>query len=377
MTGEERIDAAFAHRESDGVPFDFCGHLISGIHKNAYVRLRKGLGLPQTEPNVFHKRQQTVLPDEDILEFLGVDTRAIVSSSHRHVCWEDAGDEYYRDELDVEWRKRKDGGLYFELAKSPFAGDDGMEKAKKARFPDWSEPYRTEGLPERCAVAKAGGYSQVLDLPVGLEVQDGCFFTRGYMDFYMDAAADEESAAYLLDKQLEMQLAWWTSALPRLPGIKVIRIGDDLGDQRTTLMSPELYRSLVKPRHARLFAAIKAIAPQVHILFHCDGAIRDLLPDLIEVGIDGLNPVQYTLPGMEAAGLKKDFGADLTFWGGTLDTQEDLPNGKPGSIRDKVKRNMDILSPGGGFVCCQTHIMQSDVPLENLLAYFEAVRDFR
>lgn len=377
MNGRERIEAAFSHTESDRVPFDFCGHLISGIHKNAYVRLRDGLGLPPVEPNVFHKRQQTVMPDEDILLHLGVDTRSIVSSSHRHVCWEDSGDEYYRDELGVEWRKRKDGGLYFELSKSPFAGDDGMEKARNASFPDWSETFRTEGLEARSAEATAGGLSQILDLPVGLEVQDGCFFTRGYMDFYMDAASDEEAAGYLLDKQLEMQTAWWTSALRRLPYVKVVRIGDDLGDQRTTLMAPELYRRLVKPRHAKLFAAIKASAPDVHILFHCDGAIRDLLPDLIEIGIDGLNPVQYTLPGMDALSLKRDFGASLVFWGGALDTQEDLPNGTPGKIRDIVKRNIDILAPNGGFVCCQTHIIQSDVPLENLLAYFAAVKDFR
>ena len=113
------------------------------------------------------------------------------------------------------------------------------------------------------------------------------------------------------------------------------------------------------------------------ILFHCDGAIRELIPDLIEAGIDGLNPIQYTLPGMRASELKRDFGKDLTFWGGALDTQSILPHGTPAEIKDAVKRNIDILAPGGGFVCCQTHIIQSDVPTENMLAYFEAVADYR
>ncbi|MEI6873883.1 MAG: uroporphyrinogen decarboxylase family protein [Spirochaetota bacterium] len=375
MTGRERVDAAFAHRESDKVPFDFGGHLISGIHRKAYIRLREALGLPKVDTPVFHRRQQTVLPHVDLLQSLDVDTFSIASSAHRVEFWEDETYESYRDEFGAEWHRRKDGGLYFDLAKSPFAGEGGLEKARTVAPPDWAEPFRTEGLPERAA--QAGSACQVLDLPMGLEVQDGCFFIRGYMDFFMDLAADEEGAAYLMDRQLDMQLAWWNAALGRLPEISVIRIGDDLGDQRSTLISPELYRSLVKPRHAKLFAAIKTSFPKVKILLHCDGAIRDLLPDLIEIGIDGLNPVQYTLPGMDAAGLKRDFGRDLTFWGGGLDTQSELPKGSPAAIKDAVKRNIDTLAPGGGFVCCQTHIIQSDVPTENLVAYFEAVSSCR
>ncbi len=371
MTGHERVTAAFAHKESDRVPFDFGGHLISGIHRNAYLRLRAGLGLPGLETPAFHRRQQTILPHEDLLVKFEVDTRSIVSSSHRHENWEDASYESYRDEFGAEWHRNKEGGLYFDLCKSPFAGEEGLELARKTPAPDWSEPFRTQGLAERSAAA--GTACQVLDLPMGLEVQDGCFFLRGYMDFYMDLAADEEGAAFLMDRQLEMQLAWWNSALAKLPGISVLRIGDDLGDQRSTLIDPEQYRRLIKPRHAKLFSTIKKAFPAVSILFHCDGAIRELIPDLIETGIDGLNPVQYTLPGMDAASLKRDFGADLTFWGGALDTQTVLPKGSPAEIRDEVRRNIDILAPGGGFVCCQTHIIQSDVPTENLIAFFEAV----
>jgi uroporphyrinogen decarboxylase len=375
MTGEERVQAAFAHAESDRVPFDFGGHLISGIHRNAYLRLREALGLPRVDAPVFHRRQQTVMPDEDILRLFDVDTRSIASSSLRMECWEDDSDKFYRDEFGVEWRKHKDGGLYFDLVKSPFSGEEGVARARQAIPPDWSEPYRTAGLAEKCALA--GGSCRVLDLPMGLEIQDGCFFSRGYIDFFMDLASDEESAGYLMDRQLDMQVAWWLSALDRLPGIRVIRVGDDLGDQRSTLIAPDQYRRLIKPRHKKLFSAIKSAFPGVSILLHSDGAIRELIPDLIEIGVDGLNPVQYTLPGMNAAELKKAYGKDLAFWGGAIDTQTVLPNGNPESIRDTVRRNMDILSPGGGFVCCQTHIIQSDVPTENIVAYLEAVSEFR
>ena len=375
VSGKDPVTAAFAHRESDRIPFDFCGHLISGIHRHAYARLREGLGLPTIETPAFFRRQQTVMPHDDILQMLDVDTRSVAYHQDRIECWEDGIYDYYRDEFGVEWRKNKTRGLYFDLAKSPFAGDDGMDVAREASTPDWSDPTRSEKL--IAVSSKAGSFCQILDLPMGLEVQDGCLFARSYMDFFMDLAADEESAEYLLDRQCEMQIAWWISALKRLPGISVIRTGDDLGDQRSTLISPDQYRRLIKPRHVKLFSAIKSAFPEIMILFHCDGAIRELIPDLIEAGIDGLNPIQYTLPGMRASELKRDFGKDLTFWGGALDTQSILPHGTPAEIKDAVKRNIDILAPGGGFVCCQTHIIQSDVPTENMLAYFEAVADYR
>ncbi len=378
MTGKQRVAAAFAHRESDRVPFDFAGHLISGIHRNAYLRLREAFGMPAAETPIFHRRQQTVIPHEDFLVRFGVDTRSIASTAHKVEEYEDAEHFWYRDEFGAEWRKPKKGGLYYDLATSPFAGDAGLELARATpKGPDWAAPERLAGLPERSAAASAAGASQVLDLPMGLEVQDGCFFLRGYMDFFMDLAADEDTACYLMDRQLEMQTGWWRSALTALPDIDAVRIGDDLGDQRSTLVSPDLYRSLIKPRHAALFAAIKKIRPDVRIVFHCDGAIRELIPDLIEIGVDALNPVQYGLPGMDAAGLKRDFGKDLTFWGGALDTQTVLPKGTPAEIRDEVRRNIETLAPGGGFVACQTHIIQHDVPTENLVAYLEAVQEYR
>jgi uroporphyrinogen decarboxylase len=378
MTGNERISAAFRHQESDKVPFDFGGHLISGIHRNAYLRLRDALGLPFADVPVFHRRQQTVLPHEDFLELLDVDTRSIASAAHRVETWDDETYDWYRDEFGAEWRKPKSGGLYYDLAASPFAGDEGLAKARaRPKGPDWSTPERLEGLPEKSAAASKKDACQVLDLPMGLEIQDGCFFLRGYMDFFMDLAADPDTACYFLDRQLDMQKGWWGSALSALRGISVVRVGDDLGDQRSTLMSPDLYRNLIKPRHASLFAFIKSVRPDVKILLHCDGAIRELLPDLIEIGVDALNPVQYNLPGMEAEGLKRDFGRELTFWGGVLDTQTVLPKGSPAEIKEEVRRNIETLAPGGGLVLCQTHIIQHDVPTANLVAYLEAVGEYR
>ena len=163
MTGTERVLRAFAHSESDRVPFDFCGHLISGIHRTAYIRLRESLGLPKVDVPIFHRRQQTVMPHEDLLCLFDVDTRSIASTSNRLECWEDSTDEYYRDEFGVEWHRRKEDGLYFDLAKSPFAGEEGMTLVRQTIPPDWSTAFRTDGLTEKSA--EAGSFCQVLDLP--------------------------------------------------------------------------------------------------------------------------------------------------------------------------------------------------------------------
>jgi uroporphyrinogen decarboxylase len=377
MTSEERVMAALNHKEADKVPLDFAGHLISGIHTNAYRRFLDYLGKNNIPAEVLHQRQQAALVHEDVLRLFGVDTRSLVSTAHRYHYSADAEFDYYTDEWGITWRKEKANGLYFDLKTSPFRGDAGMKAAENALWPDWSTFDRLTGLKERSEEIKKTGYAQVLDLPVGLEVFDGCFNLRGFEDFYCDLASDEKIAEYFMDKQLDLQIRWWQSALSNLPNVRIVRTGDDLGDQRTTRISPEMYRRLIKPRHKKLFDSIKKAGKgNIAICLHSDGAIRDLIPDLIEAGVDCLNPIQYTLPGMGAADLKREFGRDLVFWGGGIDIQEDLVKSTPAQIKDKVTEMIEILAPGGGFICCQTHIIQSDAPPENIQAYLETVRDY-
>lgn len=192
----------------------------------------------------------------------------------------------------------------------------------------------------------------------------------------MMLALDPKAAEYIMDRQLEQQLAWWTQAFQSIPDLSLIRIGDDLGAQDSMLISPEMYRNLVLPRHKKLFAGIKtASRGRAKIIMHSDGAILPVIPDLIEAGIDCLNPVQYTVPGIDPVLLKKEFGKDITFWGGGIDTQSILPNASPSQVKEEVRRQIDILAPGGGFIFSQVHIIQKDVPPENIVAMFEAVRE--
>jgi uroporphyrinogen decarboxylase len=154
----------------------------------------------------------------------------------------------------------------------------------------------------------------------------------------------------------------------------VVGEADDLGGQNGPLFSPRTYRELVKPLHAELLAFIRA-RTTAKVFFHSCGAIRDLLPDLIEIGVDVLNPVQVSAAGMDTAGLKRDFGHDLAFWGGGVDTQGVLGTSAPGEVRAEVRRRVGDLAPGGGFVFASVHNIQANVPPESIAAMWDAVEE--
>jgi uroporphyrinogen decarboxylase len=203
-------------------------------------------------------------------------------------------------------------------------------------------------------------------------------WTRGAENFYCDLLAKTPFAEALMDAVLAIKMAYWSRAL-ELVGKDVMMISeaDDLCTQTGLLISPELYRDLIKPRHTRLFEHIrKQAATDVKIFYHCCGAVAPILPDLIESGIDVLNPVQVSAAGMDTKELKRRFGKDLTFYGGGVDTQHVLPYGTPDHVRDEVRRRIDELAPGGGFIFATVHNIQADVPPENILAMWETVREY-
>jgi len=157
------------------------------------------------------------------------------------------------------------------------------------------------------------------------------------------------------------------------PYIDIILFGDDLGMQTGPQMSPAMYREFFKPRHAGMWKRAKELA-RVKVMLHCCGGVRTLLPHLIDAGLDAINPVQISCRGMSAAELKREFGRDLTFWGGGCDTREILPNGTPEQVRSHVREQVRILAPGGGFVFQQVHNIMANVPPENIIAMFDAAR---
>jgi uroporphyrinogen decarboxylase len=198
---------------------------------------------------------------------------------------------------------------------------------------------------------------------------------RGYEDGYIDMVAKPNLAARIMDRILELKLGYWERVFAELGDVvDVAGESEDLGSQTGLLFSPAVYRALVKPRQAELFSFIHSRS-RARVSLHSCGAIRQLIPELIEVGVDILNPVQVSAAGMDTAELKREFGRELTFWGGGVDTQVVLAAGSPAQVRDEVRRRIDDLREGGGFVFAAVHNIQPDVPAENVVAMWDALRE--
>jgi uroporphyrinogen decarboxylase len=322
---------------------------------------------------------QTAKLDEDFLTELRVDTRFVdrYLSVGEPIEFREEG-EYtvFTDELGCERRKPKVGGLYYDIFRHPFDVDDLEDLLQGYHWPDPAHPGRLAGLAEEAQEARARGKLVVLGAHCA-GVFEMAWFLRGLGRFLTELASDPATAAFFLDKALELKVGYWEHALSELGEyVDLVNEADDVAGQQGLLISPRMYRRFVKPRHRELLASIKKAAPHVKIVFHSCGAIRPLIPDLIEVGVDVLNPVQISAPGMEPVALKREFGTEISFWGGGADTQGVLRLGTPGEVRDHVRQNIEALAPGGGYVFTPVHITQADVPAQNFMAMWEALQEY-
>jgi len=380
-TSRGRVEAALSHREPDRVPFDLGGSVLTGIHEQAYRRLRRYLGLPEVEIETEDDKQQLAAVHEDVKQQLGVDVYGLNPGKARSFTkpyWSEDGYVKTRDEWGIEWWKPQDGGLYYDMRVHPLAGVERVEELRGFPWPDPLDPGRYEGLSDRADElmnARHVAYILGRNAPGIFEI---ALWMRGMEDYYCDLIANRPLAEALLDIVCEIKMKYWARAL-ELVGENVLMVSeaDDLGGQDGPLISPELYREVIKPRHTKLFSFIrKHAARDVNIFFHCCGAVSSFIPDLIESGIDILNPVQVSAAGMDTRELKRAFGKDITFYGGGVDTQRVLPRGTPDEVRDEVRRRIEDLAPGGGFIFTTVHNIQADVPPENIMAMWEALQEY-
>jgi uroporphyrinogen decarboxylase len=375
MEPRDRILAALEHREADRVPRDLAGTRYSSIHAEAYARLRPALGLPEAEMTIVDTTQGLAHVHDDVLDRFGADV-ALVSpgapSGYRREVVSDGEYERFVDEWGVV-RARPIGGLYYESSSAPLQGVIGPSDVAAFAWPDPLDPGRFAGMAERARHIREVEHRAVFVGSLCAGVSEMHFRLRGYEDGYMDLAADPTLARAIMERVTELKLAYWGRLLDEMGDlIDVAGEADDLGAQHAPLFSPRTYRDIVKPLHAELVSFIKRRS-KARFLLHSCGAIRDLIPDLIEIGVDCLNPVQVSATGMETAGLKADFGRDITFWGGTVDPQGTLARGTPDEVRAEVTRRIGDLKPGGGFVFASIHNIQAHVPIENILAMWQAL----
>jgi len=405
MTHRERVLAAINHREPDRAPIDFGGHHSSGIAAIAYARLRSYLGLPVRPIRIQEPIQQIAAIDDDVLDLFGVDTLELGRGfALKESDWADwvlpdgtpcQLPAWIRPEREKgRWIVRSgtgrivgqmpDGALYFEQTYYPFAGGGADHGRIEESFADcmWgaiksppgplaSGPDRPAVLAEGARRLRAGTDRAIVGLFGGNLLETGQMLYRND-NFLMLMAGDHAATHDFLDRLEEVHMKNLEVFLGAVgPFIDVVNFGDDLGMQTGPQMSPAMYREYFKPHHARMWRRAKQLA-DVKVMLHCCGGVRELLPDLIDAGLDIINPVQTTCRGMEAEGLKRDFGRDIVFWGGGCDTQTILPSGTPAEVSAHVRQRIRTMSPGGGFVFQQVHNILANVPPENIRAMFDA-----
>ena len=380
MNSRERLLIALDHREPDRIPFDLGSIQVTGIHEIAYRNLRQALGLPETTTNLCDTIQQLATIEDDVVERLGIDVRGLypLNSHNWNIVEEDVGEYWaYHDEWGITHHRPKEGGFYYSIVDVPLPKFDITEQEIEGyRWPDMGARWRVAGLREQAEQYRAAGYAVVLkDAFAGIFE----FAQRvvGMENLLLMMGIDEKRACILFDKMLDLKLAYWRTALEELGDlVDVVTYADDYGTQVSQLISPAMFRQQLKPRVRQVFELQAQLAPHAKRLFHSDGNVRPLIPDFIEMGVDILNPVQTTATGMDPTDLKRDFGQDLVFWGGGVDTQGILPSGTPQEVKDDVKRNIDALAAGGGYVFNTVHNIQADVPPENILAMWEALQEY-
>jgi len=402
----DHVMNALDHIEPAKVPVDFGGHRSSGIMVQAYRRLREYLGLDKRPVRVYDVVQQLAEIDEDVLNRFDADAIEL----GRGFCREDDWWREWRAADGTEclvprWfdlRREGDDRLMYSATGRPIA----VQKKDCLYFEQIHWPF-VEGIPAdlSCLPDALGEVMWGVPTPPGPAAPDAKVLAEGAKrlrastdraiiglfggnlmewaqflcridNFLYLLAADPAAVHRLLDALTEMHLADLDAYLDAVgEHIDIILFGDDLGMQTGPQISPAMYRAFFKPRHKALWTRAKETA-DVRVMLHCCGGIRPILGDLIEAGIDTTNPVQTTCTGMDAAGLKRDFGDRVCLWGGGCDTRSILPAGTPAEVRRHVLDQLRILAPGGGFVFQQVHNILADVPPENIVAMFDAVAEF-
>lgn len=397
MNHRERIIAALEHRESDRLPIDFGGTDCSSVHVIAYDRLRKHLRVEPRPIRLACLSQMVVDVDEEIQDGFSGDAKALYFQPKQTKLWKSVwGIDVETPEL---WRPERlsngawvirnangvivnecpPSGKYFDPVGFLLADAESPDELGKYApvFERWDWPAVDDESVEEYA-ARAKQVYQSTDKAVVASwrmhyLQSGQIM-RGYEQFMVDLLTDEPMTRGILDRLHAAYMERAQKFLSQMADYAdVIFLTDDLGTQSAALISPDCYRRMIKPYWAELIGLIKKYNKKV--LMHSCGAISELIPDLIEIGVDAVNPVQITARGMAPERLKKEFGKDITFWGGGISTQGVLDKGTVQQVRDEVKKNIDIFAKGGGYVFTQVHNIQSDVPPENIEAAYRTAME--
>jgi uroporphyrinogen decarboxylase len=392
MTSRQRVLKALNHQIPDRVPIDL-GGFQTGIHTRAYAELLDYLGI-EDKVTILDPVQQLARPCEEVLERFRVDIRYICArgpddfkggiehNTRNGKLWHDL-----KDEFGVVWSMPDQGDaldrikpafvgqqLYMDITCHPLANAT-IKDLDDFPFPNGGDPTRFTGVREQVLqMRKETPFA--ISTGIGGVVYETCWYMRGLERWYVDMVENPAFCEALLDKMLKYWIDYYNGFMAEVGDITdVVMMGDDLAGQSGPLFSPNFYRRIVKPRQKKLVQHVKSLT-KAKIWYHTCGSCIEYIPDLIDNGIDILNPVQIGLVNMEPKRLKEKFGEKLVFWGGAIDAQHILPFAKPNEIREHVRRNLEIFKPGGGYIFNNAHNIQIGIPPENIVALFDAAYDF-
>jgi len=378
MNHRERVRLALNHQEADRIPIDLGGTIISSIAKKAYIDLKHHLGIPIEEIKMLDFVQQLPYVDETLVRRFDIDFRMVqlpaATAPNLHIFEEG---EYYAfiDRWGSKLHMPKEGGFYFDWVDFPIKSTS-LEALEDYQ---WPRPDPQE-LNRQLRVQAQELYRNTDFAIVGSGVIGGGIFEQparimGMQRFLEALAAEPKFAERVMDKILEIYIESCNNYLNEIGEfIQVFTYWDDVSTQDGWMISPAMYRRMIKPRTKILIDAIKK-KTDAKVFYHSCGASYDLIPDLIDLGFDILNPVQVSAKGMDTKRLKHDFGKDIVFWG-SIDTQKVLPFGDEQAVRDEVKRRIDDLAPGGGFVLAAVHNIQALVPPRNIVTMFDTALEY-
>lgn len=379
MTSRQRVLAALNHQEPDRVPIDL-GGFQTGIHKKAYQCLLNHLGMDDTI-TIMDPVQQLAKPCEELLQRFHIDVRYVIA--HGPDSFQGGIEENRRDgrlwhdlkdEFGIIWSMPDDQQLYMDISHHPLANAT-IDDIADYPFPNGGDRSRFSGVREQAMqLRKETPYA--LSTGIGGVVYEFCWYMRGLERWFTDTIEDPAFCEALLDKTLQFWLDYYTGFLAEVGDlVDVVMIGDDLAGQFGPLFSPFFYRKVVKPRQKKLVRHIKSLT-KAKIWYHTCGNCIPLIPELIDNGIDILNPVQISATEMDPCALKKQFGRQLVFWGGGIDTQHILPFATPEEVKQEVRKNLELFKPGGGYIFNNVHNIQAGVPAENIVALYDAAYEY-
>ena len=380
MNSRERLLTTLNHKEPDRTPLDLGGTIVTSITRDAYISLKKYLGLEVEDVKIFDYVQQLPYIDEKLLERLAVDVRMVATNymvTEKQEIYEEDNYYYFYDIWGSKLRMPKKNGHYFDWVDFPIK-EISMDALKKYKWPELDSKEYILKLKEKAKFL----YENTAYALAGTSIFGGGVFEQparimGMERFLTSIALNEKFANMAMEKITELYIENCERYLNEIGKyIQVFVYWNDITGQTAPLISPDTYRRLIKPKDKRIIEMVKS-RTDAKFFYHCCGAAGEFIPDFIDIGVDILNPVQVSASGMDTAKLKKEFGNDISFWGGGCDSQHILPYGTPDEVREEVKRRINDLAEDGGFIFSAVHNIQDEVPPENIMAMFEAFGEFR